>query len=388
MNHRSDRGEARTADVALIVDAAFFALLLTSAVSYLSSHPLDQLSLAVGVLAVISAVGYGLAARSGSPNSRAWGIVVTLAAWIPLVWVAPSFWWCTFALFLLVRRRLSRWRAVGALVIMSLLCIRAFAVLGDGFDWRVLVGVTVVAVLLDAAYSRIEQQNLQQARSIAELQAAQLRLAETERCAGVLAERERLSRELHDGVTQDLTSAVFLLEAAARISGTRPDDAERTMHSGIAAVRASLAETRSVVHQWHSPRLDDTDLPQALHVMASGEAGVELEVHGQVRQLPHDIAHSVLSVARSALQNAQRHAHAQRIKVTLTFLPDVISLDVRDDGIGFVLADVPPPSAEGGYGLRAMRQRIDQLQGRLDIETDPGSGTTIVAQVPTSEVVA
>jgi signal transduction histidine kinase len=87
-------------------------------------------------------------------------------------------------------------------------------------------------------------------------------------------------------------------------------------------------------------------------------------------------------VTQSAVANIKLHAHADRASVTLGYLPDAVTLDVFDDGRGFDPGSLPPPSETGGYGLRAMRQRIEQLGGELSVESASGEGTIIAAQLP------
>jgi len=89
-------------------------------------------------------------------------------------------------------------------------------------------------------------------------------------------------------------------------------------------------------------------------------------------------------VVQSAAANIQQHANAATTTVTLGFLPGSVTLDVHDDGTGFDPSAAAPPSDSGGYGLRAMRQRVEQLRGVFSVESSPGEGTIVAAQVPTS----
>jgi signal transduction histidine kinase len=104
---------------------------------------------------------------------------------------------------------------------------------------------------------------------------------------------------------------------------------------------------------------------------------------GTARPLAADTEDALPRTAQEALANVAKHAQATQVGVTLSYLQDEVALDVLDDGRGFVPASSPPrPDHRGGFGLIAMRQRIEKLAGTLQIETGPGSGTGISAHIP------
>ena len=122
----------------------------------------------------------------------------------------------------------------------------------------------------------------------------------------------------------------------------------------------------------------------------SGVAG-EVETTGDARALHPEVEVTLLRVAQEALANVAKHAGASRAGVTLSYMEDVVSLDVRDDGAGFIPPTPPPPSngskvngnpAGSGFGLIAMRQRVSRLAGQLEIESEPGTGTAVSASLP------
>jgi signal transduction histidine kinase len=112
----------------------------------------------------------------------------------------------------------------------------------------------------------------------------------------------------------------------------------------------------------------------------------EVETTGDARALHPEVEVTLLRVAQEALANVAKHADASRAGVTLSYMEDVVSLDVRDDGAGFVPPAVPAASngspAGGGFGLIAMRQRVSRLAGQLEIESEPGTGTAVSASLP------
>ena len=93
-----------------------------------------------------------------------------------------------------------------------------------------------------------------------------------------------------------------------------------------------------------------------------------------------DVETALLRAAEEALANVAKHARATRVTLTLSWLDDVVSLDVDDDGVGFT--GVPRPREQGGFGLAGLRERLTAVGGHLEVESAPGEGTTVVAQVP------
>ena len=253
--------------------------------------------------------------------------------------------------------------------------------LSDGTDLAMLLGPLAVGVMLTLIYDRIEHDAAEQRRLHAEVSLAQGQLAASERRAGTIAERERVSREIHDTVTQGLASSLLLLEAADR---SWPGPASRQeLTQATELLRRNLSETRSLVHELAAPGLDASPLPEALHQAAAQYVPhARLLVTGEPRAVPAEVRHTLLRVVQSAAANIQQHANAATTTLTLGFLPDSVTLDIYDDGTGFDPSAAAPPSDAGGYGLRAMRQRVEQLGGVFSVESSPGEGTIVAAQVP------
>jgi signal transduction histidine kinase len=149
-------------------------------------------------------------------------------------------------------------------------------------------------------------------------------------------------------------------------------------------VRSSIAEARRYVWDLRSQALTKHDLPAALAEMArrlSAESAVQaqVEVSGAFRPLPPAIENNLLRIGQEAVNNAVRHADAQRILVKLNFAARHVQLSVRDNGRGF-----EPQTTNGAvhFGLTGMRERAGQMGGQLSIHSSPGAGTEIVVDVP------
>ncbi|HEY0718386.1 MAG TPA: sensor histidine kinase [Streptosporangiaceae bacterium] len=205
------------------------------------------------------------------------------------------------------------------------------------------------------------------------------------RKAGVLEERQRMAREIHDTLAQGLTGIITQLEAVQQ-AGPGPER-ERRIGAAARLARHSLSEARRSVRAVRPEPLENTRLPEAVAGVAeqwSADTGVAAAVTttGTVLGLHPEIEVTLLRVAQEALANVAKHAGASRVGITLSYMEDVISLDIRDDGAGFAPRERAAAGSGGGFGLTGMRQRVRRLAGQLVIESEPGQGTAISASVP------
>jgi signal transduction histidine kinase len=225
---------------------------------------------------------------------------------------------------------------------------------------------------------------------IAENTGLQAQLLTQAREAGAGDERQRMAREIHDTIAQGLTGIVTQLEAAQQTSND--PERERRIDNAKRLARHSLAEARRSVQALRPQALEDSRLPEALAdevarwSVTSGVTG-DVETTGEARALHPEVEVTLLRVAQEALANVAKHAGASRAGVTLSYMEDVVSLDVRDDGAGFAVTErnghlAGETPAAGGFGLIAMRQRVSRLAGQLEIESEPGAGTAVSASLP------
>lgn len=262
--------------------------------------------------------------------------------------------------------------------------------------------ILVVIQTLAIGFGTIGGQKLavlseQRRRALTELEAAvaendglHAQLLTQAREAGVLDERQRMAREIHDTIAQGLTGVITQLEAAANVK--EPSELARHLDNASRLARESLTEARRSVQAILPVPLEKSQLPEAIADVATrwslvSEVPVQLTTTGTVQGLHPEIGVVLLRVVQEALANVARHAQASRVGVTLSYMGDVVTLDVRDDGIGFV-----PPNGNGvpvrggvgrgGFGLTAMRQRVDRVAGQLEVESRPGEGTAISVSVP------
>jgi signal transduction histidine kinase len=257
--------------------------------------------------------------------------------------------------------------------------------LGVGVDNLVQTLFTVVLSLgfslaMGFWISRMSELGEERGRLLAELQGAQEQIAALNREAGAVAERERLARELHDTIAQDLTGLVMLAQRARR-EAAAPDATLAMIEEGA---RAALGETRALVVAGAALDPDGLGLDSALHRLAERferETGVQVSCAvAPGLALSRDADVVVLRCAQEALGNARKHARATRITITVESAGDGgVRLRVSDDGIGF-----DPGVAAAGFGLSGMTERLALVGGTLGVTSAHGAGTVIVAELPAS----
>ena len=366
-----------------------------------------------GVYALGPLLGRAGAARSsrtsgGSPGSGGvrtavvgWLVALT-AGWLTLLAVAQDGVWLAFPLFFVVLYLLPR--PTGLLTVAGL---TTAAIAGFGWHTHTLSVGTVVGPALGAAvavvvvfgYQALYRESEQRQRLIDELTATRGELALAERSAGVSAERERLAREIHDTLAQGLSSIQLLLRAAERALPADPQTASgHVRHARVTAVE-NLTEARRFVRELSPSDLAGGSLPAALERLcarADASAGsdaagptVRFSTSGEPLPLATAVETAVLRIAQSALGNALRHAHANRVELTLSYMSDPgrpeVVLDVVDDGRGFRPEELPPPGSAldgSGFGIAAMRARAQTSQGEFVVESAPGAGTAVAVTFP------
>lgn len=231
-----------------------------------------------------------------------------------------------------------------------------------------------------AAIAELERTNVQLENALTENQVLHAQLLVHAREAGIDDERRRLAAEIHDTLAQGLAGIVTQLQAAQDTAD--PEAARRHVERATDLARRSLGDARRSVHDLAPEALEHDALDAVLaHTVAvwSRETGVaaEFTVTGTPVPLPDDIGATVLRIVQEALTNVGKHADAQRVGVTMSYMDGEVSVDIRDDGRGFCTAETAR-----GFGLRGMRSRADRLGGTMTIESAPREGTAVSTRIP------
>ncbi|MCW4458951.1 sensor histidine kinase [Microbacterium sp. MPKO10] len=383
---------------ALLIGLIIFAIVHADVVQ--SQHALAVQVLGAALL-VVYLGGAGAAHLRWVRNrvslfSVVWLSVLCLV-WLAMLMVTVDAAYIVFPLFFLFLHLLPVTAGTVAVVVSTTLTI---AMLGyhSGISVGGVIGPVIgatVALAISGGYSALYREAREREKLIDELTTTRGELAVAEREAGVLAERERLAREIHDTVAQGLSSIQLLLHAAERSDPDRPGLEQLQLARETAA--DALGDARRIIRELTPPALDEQTLAGALrrlsasaeHTMrASGRStAVRFHLVGETHPLPMAVETTLLRVAQSGIANVQQHADASVLDVTLTLDEDAVTLDVVDDGRGFDTTPIERRS-NASFGLTAIRRRVMELGGTLSIESAPGEGTALAATIPVTEEAA
>jgi signal transduction histidine kinase len=262
------------------------------------------------------------------------------------------------------------WLTLGTIVVGAVV-----DALDGQFFWSEWVSWTVALAIIWL----MAQVLVRQERLVAE----NARLHERARQAAVLEERQRLSRELHDSVTQSLYGVSLQAEAASRalMAGDAAPIAANLKEIGETTQEA-LGEMRLLLFELRPPLLEERGLFGALQSRlgaVESRAGLTTEIQGEgAERLAPETEQELFRLAQEALNNVLKHAHAHRVTVRLDVTDANATLEVADDGLGFE----PALKGGAGFGLPGMRERAERVGGALEIESEPGGGTTVRVTVP------
>jgi signal transduction histidine kinase len=239
-------------------------------------------------------------------------------------------------------------------------------------------GTVVLFVLLTARMTGIAGQAARQ-------QERELALAKVLEASQ--QERVRLAADLHDGPVQELTALSYGLERVdRRMQGQGPDAAVALLGEQKQHLTEVTRTLRNLLSELRPPAIDEHGLAGALKLHGDAfakQAKTSVDIDAQVDHRPApEVETIVYRITQEALNNVAKHARAHHVWIRLTAGQDAVELSIRDDGVGFDTAQADRLLNEGHFGLAGMRERVELGGGRLDLDSHPGSGTTIHVELP------
>lgn len=386
------------------ISIAFLAsFLLPTTLYFVSSAPTTQDGITVSAIVTCIVVGHLLMIRWWSretftdiaqmPRQRH-AIIATygllnIALWFVLISYSMTFMFGLSGLFPTINSKVPFRSAIPLNLLLLLLMVLAFF----GGRWNHLPQLSPYFLLMFFATAvptmtiygwiwSVIQQSGERRDLIQQLAQVRRELLAAERHTGVLEERQRLAREIHDTLAQGFTSIVMNLEAAEQADDMLNSTTQTHLERARTTARESLEQSRRVIADLRPQPLEDGSFTDAIHrTVANWSAKGNVPAHSSVTGSPLPLSAeaelALLRAVQESLNNVRKHASAQSVNVTLSYMDDVVMLDVQDDGVGMAA-----PAREDSFGLQAMRERIAMLKGTLEIESAQNQGTTVVVTVP------
>ncbi len=329
--------------------------------------------------------------------ARPWLALLT-AGWAALALSSPEFVWLAFPLFFLYLHLLPLPAALPGVVLLTAAAVGAVAWHGGGVTLAEVLGPTIgasVATLMALAYQALYRESEERRLLIEDLVRTREKLVEVESEAARLTERERLAREIHDTLAQGCPASSCSCGPRAAISAATPAPRWPGWPRPSRPPRRTWRRPATSCGRWLRPRCSSPPSPTRCAGSPSRRPrvprpGCVSRCRGS-RRAAGRLRGGAPAHRPGALGNAVSHSGAENVRVTLTYLDDMVMLDVFDDGRGFDPAAVGrPPAGPGkephgggtGYGLRAMRDRAAALGGTLTVESAPQEGTAVAATLP------
>jgi signal transduction histidine kinase len=238
-----------------------------------------------------------------------------------------------------------------------------------------LLGITGAVLLVVMVWVVVLGRRLQEQMSI---------IRQKLRSGAVLEERNRIARELHDTLEQELAGITMQLDLAVDCFQQAPGVAQHALETARDMSRHSMVEARRSVWDLRCQLLENGDLVSALAqivepLVPREQTKFDFKVQGNPVRLPGPMEMNLLRIGQEAVANAVKHGRAQHVSIELRYAPASVCLTVSDDGEGFVAAQASPT---GHFGLLDMRERAQSMGSHLSVESEPGRGARIAVEVP------
>lgn len=362
--------------------------LVLGALAVLTADSVARAAVALGALAVFVIGWFTLGRRADRTRMRAmlFAALIVAVGGIGTLAVPAFASFQTIAYPLLwTRSRGLRPAVIANVALAAVVGVGLYFAMGADLPALVQAGTIQLislsfSIALGLWITQIADRSEERQRLLDELRATQEQLAAVNRDAGVASERERLAREIHDTIAQDLTGIVLLAQRAQReLHAADPAAAAETVATLEEGARTTLAETRALVAATAPVSLAAGGLPEALTRLGerfTRETGTPVTVTaGGLPALDRDTEVVLLRCTQEGLANVRKHARAATASVALSSREGVAVLTISDDGGGI------PADAAPGFGLAGMRDRLALVGGTLEVDSS-GSGTRLRVTVP------
>ncbi|WP_265443060.1 sensor histidine kinase [Acetivibrio straminisolvens] len=202
-------------------------------------------------------------------------------------------------------------------------------------------------------------------------------------------ERQRVAREIHDGPAQSMSNIVLKAEICERLVDSEPEKAKEELKTLKSVVRETLRDVRKIIYDLRPMSLDDLGLIPTLQryletYQEESKITVSFNTRGNCEQLRPVVSLTVFRLVQEAINNIKKHAHADKVTINLEFMEKELKLYILDNGVGFDIGSLKTSgeNINGGFGLISMRERVELLDGKFEIDSTIGNGTRLNITVP------
>ncbi|MCI8485365.1 MAG: sensor histidine kinase [Lachnospiraceae bacterium] len=200
-------------------------------------------------------------------------------------------------------------------------------------------------------------------------------------------ENQRIARDLHDYIMQDLTNIVHKIEICTKILDIDTIRCRLELQAISKSIKDTIQEIRKVVYDLRPMSLDDIGLDSTIEkeLLKIGDSvNVLYETVGKKKKLSSIISLTLLRIIQEACKNIVEHANAKNVNVLIIYADQYVKLEIKDDGVGFDTSSIKHLNKKkgSGFGIPTMKERICLLFGKLQVDSEPGKGTKVVVEIP------
>ena len=204
-------------------------------------------------------------------------------------------------------------------------------------------------------------------------------------------ERQRIARELHDTIVQNITAMIYRLEFCQQVMDADPIRAKLEMQLIINTIRSSVDDMREVVYNLRPMSFDDIGFEETLthavkKLQENTDMKIDFSVEGNAERLSPAYELTILRIIQEATSNSKKYSQSEKLQIILSYQESEIELRIIDKGNGFIVGEIKSDQQNTGFGISMMKERVHLLEGQIDIRSEKDEGTEIVVVLPKKEL--
>ncbi len=204
-------------------------------------------------------------------------------------------------------------------------------------------------------------------------------------------ERQRIARELHDTIVQNITAMIYRLEFCQQVMDADPIRAKLEMQLIVNTIRGCVDDMREVVYNLRPMSFDDIGFEETLihavkKLQENTDMKIDFSVEGTAERLSPAYELTILRIIQEATSNSKKYSQSEKLQIILSYQESQIELRIIDKGNGFIVGEIKSEQQNTGFGISMMKERVHLLNGQIDIRSEKDEGTEIVVILPKKEL--